>query len=189
MALAIRQVLAGAAALALAMVLGACIIAQSSSDVPRLPETRPTIVHPEVVPPAGAILTRWPPSFVVPVELSDPKATFAYAVFVDYNAFTGDGRIAGDDNVLSDPQSLATRVRTLEIAIPQDLQPADDRCHVIEVVVALSFNANGGKNAHTPAAPGGDSVSWIYNPGGGPSGCPTLDAGIEASFVDAEGGL
>lgn len=191
MALLIRRLLAGAVALALVMVLGACIIAQSSGDVPRLPETRPTIVHPEVVPPTGGILTRWPPFFIVPVELSDPTAPFAYGVFVDYNPLTGAGRIAGEDLVPYDQQSLATRVRTLEIAIPQDLARTSDRCHVIEVVVALRFNATTDtKNAHTPASPpGGDSVSWIYNPGGDPSGCPRLDAGIEASLADAEGGL
>ncbi len=187
-ALLIRRLLAGSGVLALLLVLGACVIAQSSGDVPRLPETRPTIVHPEVVPPTGGILTRWPAFFTVPVELSDPTATFSYAAFVDYNPLTGSGLVVSE-NVPYDQQSLATRVRTIEIAIPQDRQSTTDRCHVIEVVVALRFNASTDpKNAHTPAAPGGDSVTWIYNPGGDPGGCPRLDAGIEAS-VDAEGGL
>lgn len=189
-ALLIRRLLAGAGVLALVLALGACVIAQSSGDVPRLPETRPTIVHPEVVPPTGGILTRWPAFFTVPVELSDPTAPFAYAVFVDYNPLTGAGRVFGENNIPYDQQSLATRIRTLEIPIPQELAPSAERCHVIEVVVALRFNAdNEPKNAHTPAAPGGDSVTWIYNPGGDPSGCPRLDAGIEASLIDAEGGL
>jgi hypothetical protein len=184
----IRRIVVASGVAAVVLLLGACIIAQSSGDVPRLPETRPTIVHPEVVPPTGGILTRWPPFFTVPVELSDPTAPFSYAAFIDYNPLTGEGRVAGEDNIPYDQQGLETRIRTLEIPIPQARATAD-RCHVIEVVVALRFTAtNEAKNAHTPAPPGGDSVTWIYNPGGDPSGCPRLDAGIEASF-DAEGGL
>ncbi len=186
-ALLIRRFVMAAVGAGIVMILGACVIAQASGDVPRLPETRPTIRHQEVVPPAGGVLTRWPAFFTVPVELSDPTATFSYAAFVDYNPLTGEGRVAGDESPY-DQQSLATRVRTLEIAVPQD-RATTDRCHVIEVVVALRFTAtNEPKNAHTPALPGGDSVTWIYNPGGDPSGCPRLDAGIEASF-DAEAGF
>lgn len=190
MALLIRRLLAGAAALALVMALGACIIAQSSSDVPRLPETRPTIVSASVVPSTTNILTRWPDFFTIPVELSDPTVSFVYAAFVDYNPLTGAGLVPGSvgDNPY-DQQSLATRVRTFEISIPQE-NVTNDRCHVIEVVVALRFSSLvDSKNVHTPAAPGGDSVSWIYNPSGDPSGCPRLDAGIEAGLVDGEGGL
>ena len=185
-ALLIRRVVTAAVGVGIVMVLGACVIAQASGDVPRLPETRPTIRHQEVVPPTGGVLTRWPPFFTVPVELSDPTATFAYAAFVDYNPLTGEGRVGGAE-IPYDQQSLDTRVRTLEIPVPQD-RATTDRCHVVEIVVALRFNANEPKNAHTPAPPGGDAVTWIYNPGGDPSGCPRLDAGIEASF-DAEGGL
>ena len=184
----VRRIATAAVVAGILMMLGACIIAQSSGDVPRLPETRPTIVHQEVVPATGGILTRWPTFFTVPVELSDPTAPFSYAAFIDYNPFTGEGRVFGENDIPYYQQRLATRVRTIQIPIPQD-RATVDRCHVIEVVVALRFTStNEAKNAHTPAPPGGDSVTWIYNPGGDPSGCPRLDAGIEASF-DVDAGL
>jgi hypothetical protein len=73
------------------------------------------------------------------------------------------------------------RTRTLNVAIPA---PADlDQCHRIEVVVALRLKSTtDSKNAHTPDTPGGDIVTWFYNPNGDLGGCPSLDAGIDASF-------
>jgi hypothetical protein len=47
-------------------------------------------------------------------------------------------------------------------------------CHVIEFVVALTFEP---QSPHTPAPPGGDSVVWFYNASGGLTGCPSYDAG------------
>jgi len=158
----------------------ACVLAQSSGDVPRLPETRPTILHQSVVPSTSAILTRFPEFFIVPVEMSDPKVDLASAAFVDYNPLTGDGLVDGPRATQSDLASLTTRVRTLTVTVPEPTELG--RCHVIEVVVALRFRSTlDPKNAHTPDEPGGDSVTWIYNPSGDVNGCPTLDAGLEAS--------
>lgn len=171
-----------------AVFVGACVIADPPSDLPRLPETRPTILRGSVVPTASAVLGRWPDKFTVPVELADPRATIWYSAFVDYNPATGEG-IEGASPTPSEfePGSEQTkgRVRTLEIPITT---PSLDRCHVIEVVVALRFKATTDpKNAHTPDEPGGDSVTWFFSPSGDLAGCPVLDAGIEPVVGDAGG--
>lgn len=167
----------------------ACVLAQPSGEVPRLPASRPTIKHPSVVPSTSAVLTRFPSVFIVPVELVDPTAPFVYATFVDYNPNTGEGRVDGPTTSAFQASNATDRTRVLEIRIPEPTEL--DRCHVIEVVVALSLNTRDGKNAHTPDEPGGDLVTWFYNPNGDLGGCPTLDAGIDAQpDGDAsEGGL
>jgi hypothetical protein len=172
-----------AAALAAAFVLSAisvdaCVIAEPPSDLPRLPETRPTIMHGSVVPSASGILGRWPDKFTVPVELVDPRTTIVWTAFVDYNPATGEG-LEGIEQKSEFEQGATTqgRVRMLEVPIGP---PSLDRCHIIEVVVALRL-----KQSHTPDEPGGDSVTWIYSPTGDLAGCPVLDAGIEP-IPDAE---
>jgi hypothetical protein len=74
-----------------------------------------------------------------------------------------------------------------------------DQCHVIEVLVGgcpptsgepqrgCGFhNGNtGGAEAHSFSVIGGDTIVWFYNPRGDPSGCPTLDAGLDGAFPDA----
>jgi len=158
-----------------------CIIAEPPSDPPRLPVSRPTIVRGSVVPPSSNILARFPDKFIVPVELFDPTVTFDWAVWVDFNSATGEGlEFFGTSEF--EAANTNGRVRTLEIPVRA---PADDRCHVIEVIVALHFLGQQGTGAHAPLPPGGDIVSWLYNPTGDPSGCPTLDAGIDASGIDA----
>ncbi len=150
-----------------------CIVADPPSDFPRLPERRPTILRASVVPSASAILGTWPAKFIVPVEVSDPTMSIAWASFVDYNPFTGEGF----DNTDISPGNAATNgsVRVLEIPISQ---PSLERCHVVEIVVALRLNTSSPQTTHSPEPPGGDIVSWIYSPGGDLAGCPTLDAGV-----------
>lgn len=178
-----------AVSLGLVMCQDACVLASPSGDLPRMPDTRPTIVHSSLAPTTSAVLTTFPSSFVVPVELSDPNVTFVYAAFIDYNPLTGAGLV---DIPQDSPPPTSTspgrtgRIRTIEVNIPA---PADlDACHRIEIVVALSLNRRDNKNAHTPEdPPGGDIATWWYNPNGDLGGCPSLDAGIVAS-VDAEAG-
>jgi hypothetical protein len=167
---------------ALACVLGgavvvsnACVIADPPSDLPTLPETRPTIVRASVVPSASSIIGTWPDRFIVPVEMSDPRAPLFYASFIDYNANSGQG-LAGIPGE-SDYESATTqgRVRLLEIPIDP---PSLDSCHVVEIVVALHKNTNDSRSAHTPPDPGGDIVSWFFSPSGDLAGCPVLDAGL-----------
>lgn len=164
----------------LAGAVTACIIAEPPSDPPRLPLTRPTIVRGSVVPPASNIIGRWPDRFIVPVELSDPTLAFEFAVWIDFNPATGEGLV--DFRTSTFVQENTTgRVRRLEIPLAA---PSDDRCHVVEVLVALRFVGQERTGAHAPSPPGGDIVSWTYNPSGDTSGCPLLDAGIEPTPQD-----
>jgi len=164
----------------------ACVIAEPSGELPRLPESRPTILHSSVVPREGAVLTRFPSVFILPVELTDPTVDFSYAAFIDYNSSTGAGLVLGPtDSVFEAANAGGGRTRILTVPIPD---PLDDRCHVIEVVVALRL-INDPRFAHAPAPPGGDIATWYYNPNGDVGGCPSLDAGFDApSDADADAG-
>jgi hypothetical protein len=169
------------------VVLGAitsCIIAEPPSDLPRLPIARPTIVRGSVVPAPSNVIGRFPDKFIVPVELFDPTATFFWAAWVDFNPATGEGLQFFEKSEFAQVNTTG-RVRTLEITLPS---PTEDRCHVIEIVVGLSFEGQSGTGAHAPLDPGGDSVAWFYNPSGDLEGCPMLDAGIEASAPATDGG-
>jgi hypothetical protein len=157
----------------------ACVIVDPPGDLPQLPPLRPTIVHGSVVPPASGVIASWPPNdvFIVPVELADPTAAFQWAAFVDYNGREG---LVDSDTSRFDAQNQKTRgrIRQLEIKIAQ---PDLDRCHVIEVVVALELDQ---RFKHLPKDPtiGADSVTWFFNPSGDLSNCPALDAGVDARF-------
>jgi hypothetical protein len=189
-----RTIRRSAALAAIAACLGfvvcqdGCVLASPSGDLPRLPDSRPTIVHSSLVPTTNAVLTQFPREFIVPVELSDPTASFFYAAFIDYNPLTGEGLVdfPTESPAPSSRSGFTGRVRTITVAIPA---PADlGSCHKIEVVIALRLNPRDPKNAHTPDEPGGDIATWFYNPGGDFAGCPSLDAGIDASFDAAEAG-
>lgn len=160
------------------LLVEACVIADPPTDFPELPAMRPTIVRASVVPTPSRVIGRWPDRFIVPVELADPRATIWWSAFVDYNPDTGVG--LDGQPTQSDYESTSTlgRIRILEIPISTPTPPALDRCHVIEVVVALNLNTSDPKNAHTPLEPGGDIVTWFFNPSGDLAGCPTLDAGL-----------
>jgi hypothetical protein len=169
------------------LVQDACILAQPSGELPRIPESRPTIVRASVVPSTSAVLSQWPGTFLVPVELADPNADFVYAAFIDYNPYTGDGLVEEPRHsvyeVSNNSSNTVGRTRTVTIVIQDPPEP--DRCHTIEVVVALHLASDTDltgnlKLRHTPLAPGGDSITWFYNPNGDLGGCPTLDAGIDA---------
>lgn len=176
---------AAAAILSAIVATSSCVLAEPSGDLPRLPLTRPTIMHGSVVPSTSSVLGTFPTLLRIPVELSDSNLEFEWSAFIDYNPRTGEG-LALPPGVSRPGSGVQEgRVRLLEIA----LRPPDDvdTCHVIEVVVALHLVATTeGRSAHTPAEPGGDNVVWFYSPGGDLSGCPVLDAGIDAG--DAESG-
>ena len=181
----IPRVVATIAALAVGCVLvDACVVADPPTPLPTLPEMRPTIIRASVVPSTTSVLGRWPRQFIVPVELSDPLAEISWATFVDYNPVTGEGLIQNDVSRY-EPSSTKGRIRTLELPIAM---PSLDRCHVVEVVVALRLNTSDTRNAHTPEPPGGDSVSWFFSPSGDLSGCPVLDAGLQPLVDGGEDG-
>lgn len=180
----IRRFVTTALGLVSATVLvDACVIADPPTDLPRPSERRPTIVRASVVPSTSSVLGSWPSKFIVPVELSDPLAEISWASFIDYNPVTGEGFIQ-DDTSKYEPASTRGNIRLLEIPITV---PSLDRCHYVEVIVALRLNTRDPRNAHTPEEPGGDSVGWFFSPSGDLAGCPVLDAGLQP-LSDADAG-
>lgn len=177
-----------AAAAVAALVFGAalslsCIIADPPADLPQYPAIRPTIVKGSVLPPSDRVVLPPLPTFVVPVELVDQNATFAWNAFLDFDPVTNPLPVAGGVVGL-EPGTADGGVRAVSFSLADVPNPT--RCHTIEFLVALSFNS---ASPHTPNAPGGDSVSWFYNPSGSVDGCPTYDAGQfdASSLVDAAG--
>ncbi len=164
----------------------ACILAQPSGTLQRIPETRPTILHASTVPSETSVVTRWPSTFIVPVELADPTVRIVYAAFVDFDSLNNDGLAVGATHSDFEQANTVGRTRTLTVAIPEPLDPG--RCHKVEVVVALRLASElDAKNSHTPDEPGGDISTWFYNPNGDLGGCPALDAGIDASLDAGDG--
>ncbi len=159
-----------------------CIVADPPTDLPRPSERRPTIVRASVVPSTSYVLGRWPSRFIVPVELSDPLVPLFWATFVDYNPVTAEG-LEQTDISRYEPASTVGNIRILELPITV---PSDDRCHLVEVIVALRLNTTTPRNAHAPEEPGGDSVSWFYSPSGDLAGCPVLDAGLQPLQPDSD---
>jgi hypothetical protein len=165
--------------------VSACLLADPGGDLPRIPPRRPFIVQSRVVPTTSLVLGTFPSKLVVPVELADPQVPLQYSVFFDYNPATGLGLQGPVTTSNFELNNLQSGLRILEIPLtpPPDL----DRCHTLEVVVALQLGP-AGNAAHTPREPGGDSVSWFYSPTGDLAGCPALDAGPGAAFVPREAG-
>ena len=159
-----------------------CVIADPPTPLLQLPEMRPTIMHSSVVPSTSSVLGTWPATFIVPVELSNPRADVAWASFVDFNPATGEGF---DNAQISKWEPTANGIRILEIPITM---PSLDRCHVVEIVVALRLNTTSTQTAHTPEPPGGDIVTWFFSPSGDLSGCPVLDAGLTPIDAAADRG-
>lgn len=192
----IRFAAVSTAAMAIALVLvgqhAACVLVEDSGALPRPPAGRPTIVRGSVVPSASRVLGTFPSQLIIPVELTNPTEPFEYAAFVDYNSVTGDGLVVPPTRSFFEPSNLQgrTRILTVTLSPPSDLQ----RCHVIEVVVALRLESDKSpQTSHTPTEPGGDIVTWFYNPNGDLGGCPATDAaidsGVDAADADAgEGG-
>jgi hypothetical protein len=162
----------------------ACVITDPPGDFQGLPERPPTIIRSQVFPPATQIITRLPQLFLVPIELSDPQGRYYWAAFVDYNPAV-DGAHVGSGFDLT---GNGSRRQNLEIAIAESDAPPD-RCHTIEIVVGIEpRDRSDARLIHTPEPPGGDSITWFYNPGGDPAGCPAMDAGIDAAPWDADTG-
>lgn len=160
------------------LALGACLLADPGGDLPRIPRRRPFVVQSGLVPTASAVLGTFPEKVIVPVELADPTDDVEYSAFLDYNSLTGQTLLLRERSTF-ERSNVASGLRVLEVPLTP---PADlDRCHTIEVVVALRLSGADGKAAHTPADPGGDSVTWFYSPTGDLAGCPSVDAGIRTS--------
>jgi hypothetical protein len=183
----LRLVFALAALPASLVMTDGCVIAEPPGDLPRPPQRRPVIITSQLVPQNSGVLATFPSRFVVPVELVDPTANFDWSAFVDFNPLTGDGLVAVSQSQFS-PSNFDGKYRILEVEIPAPLDLMD-RCHVIEIVVALNLLAretSDGRVAHTPREPGGDNAVWFYSPTGDLRGCPILDAGADAALDAAD---
>ena len=177
----LRLVGAAFALVATSLLVDACVIADPPTPLPQVPDGPPTILHSSVVPSTSSVLATWPTTFIVPVQLSNPRADVAWASFVDFNPVTGEGF---DNSQVSRWEPTQNGIRVLEIPITM---PSLDRCHVVEIVVALRLNTSSTQTAHTPEPPGGDIVTWFFSPFGDLAGCPVLDAGL-LPLVDAGAG-
>ena len=170
-----------ASALAAAAAVAACITTPPP-DLPVIPYRRPTILHDSVQPPSDRILSVWPAEFEVPVKVDDPSVGFEWNAFVDYDPAFGT-MTPNRSGTVSSPVEVDSGVTV----VPFQLLAPDARfCHHIEFQVAHSFQTSRG-SPHTPDSLGGDSVTWTYNAGGGPNGCPVYDAGAvqDGAFLDA----
>jgi hypothetical protein len=147
----------------------ACITAPPPT-LPAIPPHRPTILHSSVVPPPDQILSVLPKEFVVPIELDDSTQPFLWSVFVDYDPLTAPQPVL-DGTPFPPPADGGPTLVSFELHPPLD--PAF--CHRIDFVVANSFTTS---FRRMPDGVGGDIVSWLYNAGGGPNGCPVYDAGL-----------
>jgi hypothetical protein len=154
-------------------------------DLAELPPTRPVILRASVVPNPSAVLGYFPEKFIIHVELADPTQPFQYVAYLDYNPFTGGLRVVPERTSEFQPSNTRGRVRTFELSFAP---PSPDRCHLIEVIVARAF-VDDGTVRRPIEPPGGDVVSWFYNPGGALQGCPTLDAGVDGQAANGDGGI
>jgi len=149
----------------------ACITAPPP-DLPQVALQGPSIEHNAVYPPTNVILVVLPTEFAVPVQLDQASASFQWDVFVDYDPVTNTSPQIFSQQNQSPPDG---GINVVEFALQPDpivLDPS--RCHVIDFLVAHQFNE---QSLHTWDSVGGDIVTWFYNPGGGPAGCPVYDAG------------
>jgi hypothetical protein len=184
-ALALFSAACSCAAVALAATT-ACLTAPPP-DLPQPPLHRPTILHESVKPPPDEILTALPVEFLVPIVLEDANETYEWDVFVDFDP----GAPTPSAPVRFPTQETPTGLDGGVVLQPFSLSANDgldpSSCHRIEFLVAHGFNTG---TPHTWDSIGGDIVSWLYNPGGSPAGCPVYDAGSlqDGAFPPADGG-
>jgi hypothetical protein len=171
---AIGLITAGCACAVVAFSSSTACITAPPPDLPTPPAHRPTILHESVVPPPDQILAQLPAEFVVPIELEDPNQSFEWEVFVDYDPVQAPNPSIFTP-VLPTPDTVDGGIYTVDFPPPIVPQlPDPGRCHRIDFLVAHHFNA---ASQHTWDSVGGDIVTWLYNPGGSPGGCPVYDAG------------
>ena len=185
-ALAALAAVGSASLLGITALASACITTPPP-DLPTVPQPPPSILHASVVPPADEILTTWPAMFYVPVEVYDPSVPFSWEPFVDFDPTTGSGG-STIPHIVPAPVLVDAGVYVVSFG----LDPPDAAsCHTVELEVASGFDTEFGSASHTPNSLGGDSITWFYNPGGGPNGCPTYDAGDvqDGAFPGSSEGL
>jgi hypothetical protein len=164
----------------------ACVLADPPPIQTPPPLQAPFIITGSVTPPPLEKIRANPPCpngagsdcFVVPVMV-DPNAAVAWRVFVDLDpkgapapSFIESGQ--DDGGVLGVTGEAGTGVRNISFALtPTTWDPT--QCHTFTFVVAYGFtDSAGGDFARPVTPPGGDSVTWFYEP---VSDCSFFDAG------------
>jgi hypothetical protein len=170
---ALSLIAAGCACAAIAAATSTACITAPPPDLPQAPAHRPTILHDSVVPPPDQILPSLPGEFVVPVQLDDPNESFACEMFLDYDPVQAPDPYF-TKQVQPTPDTVDGGIYLVDGIPPTDPAPDPSQCHRIDFLVAHSFDP---QSQHAWDSIGGDIVTWIYNPGGSPGGCPVYDAG------------
>ncbi len=167
----------------------ACVLADPPPTAPAPPRPAPTIEHDSVSPPLTEKIGKAPSppdtlTFAVPVKV-DPDQALQFRVYLDFDQTkvvmlstlqslqgTEDGGIAIGD------ADIATRRITFQINTADPLIGAG--CHSFTIFVAYGFDAF----TQRPIPPGGDSVTWFYEP---TADCSYVDGGPPTYVVDASG--
>jgi hypothetical protein len=151
-----------------------CVLLDPPDTLPMVSDQPPSIVNTSVNPPAG-VLAIWPDTFYVPVNVYDPAQSLYWVAYID-NAIT---QHPGEQT----PEVPAVDGGVLrKITVRSLSQPIGPGCHTVEIVVASGFGGS-----FLPAAPGGDSVQWLYTGSGNPGDCTPYDAGwlVDGTFPDS----
>jgi hypothetical protein len=154
--------------------VSACLLADPGPTLPTPPDLPPFIDALDVQPQPGVILTSLPVTFTVPITQVDTSKTYVWRLFVDYDP------LVGTHSVNTGSGTSADQAASVEVA-----SIAGEGCHVIQFIVAYGFEDTVDRQGHTPVAPGGDSVTWFYSPGGDLAGCTEYGGELDASFPDA----
>ena len=180
-------------------VVSSCLIGESPTDYPDQPTERPTIVQSTLVPSASSVLVSFPTTgMLASVSLLNPRQTFEWRVFLDFDPLDTDGEKpvaaqgtstpGAEDITASDP---LRGLRRIEFTVAQPLPPklpTDTRtCHTIELIVAETgqFATNNIRLIHAVDPLKSDSVTWFYSPTGDLGGCPAQAVTIPANGADA----
>jgi hypothetical protein len=165
---------AACACIAIAIAASTACLTAPPPDLAQPAVHPPHIQHFAVQPPPDQIVAELPVEFVVPIVLDDPNQSFQWDVFVDYDPEANPNPVRYPHLVQPTPGTLdgGTYIQTFDLRGEPSLESSG--CHRIEFLVAHAFNDT---SSHTWDSVGGDIVSWMYNPGGSPGGCPVYDAG------------
>jgi hypothetical protein len=151
--------------------LASCLIADPPAQLPAPVRHRPIIDGPSAVPPQP-LITTWPPTFNVPVEMLDPSASFSWRLY-------GDGQTLAKG--VSSPQDASPRLVSFVA-----LAPAGEagECHTIQFSASLFVEGTIPPDPALVDPSLTDSIFWSFDPGGDFGGCPLIDAGVGDAFPD-----
>jgi hypothetical protein len=157
--------------------MAACVLADPPAGLPTAP-IEPPIIEREYVVPPELLLQKLPTEFIVPVEVDPRKSSILSDLIIDGTVaaksqqliLTDGGAIVQVDDV---PAAVANAGRN-----QGNLTPGESaaECHTLTISIAYSdLSAS-------------DSITWLYSPTGGFTGCPVFDAGPQGAGDGATDG-